>query len=177
LWLAGLASRADEEAGGHGLGVVGMCLTGAMPLELFPLANVKAAVISQPSLPIALGPFGKGHTDATGVADPTLQRVRDSGLPLLAFRFREDKISPAARMGRFERTFGDQLTLFEPSSKNTPPGEDNKHSVLTGPWTSADMTTARAMLSDYLHAQLDDLNGDSARTAGPDSPSLSPDRE
>jgi dienelactone hydrolase len=55
-WLRALARRAHSDCGGRGVGAVGMCFTGGFALAMMTEPSVVAPVLSQPSLPLAIGP-------------------------------------------------------------------------------------------------------------------------
>ena len=54
-WLRALAARSTTGAAGPGVGVVGMCFTGGFALGMMVDDAVIAPVLSQPSLPFAVG--------------------------------------------------------------------------------------------------------------------------
>src|SRR5579872_2011160 len=67
-WLRALARKVHAECGGRGVGAVGMCFTGGFALAMMTEQSVVAPVLSQPSLPLAVGPGGKrrgGFIDAS----------------------------------------------------------------------------------------------------------------
>src|ERR1700733_6882604 len=54
-WLRALARHAKAQCCGKGVGAVGMCFTGGFALAMMTEPAVVAPVLSQPSLPVALG--------------------------------------------------------------------------------------------------------------------------
>jgi dienelactone hydrolase len=54
-WLRALARKAHAECGGKGVGAVGMCFTGGFALAMMTEPSVVAPVLSQPSMPAAVG--------------------------------------------------------------------------------------------------------------------------
>ena len=107
---------------GRGVGVIGMCLTGGFVVNLMVEDAVLAPVACQPSLPFTkLG----APRDAIGVSPETLRAAvaRSKDVPLLCYRFRDDKISRHEQFVRLQREFGAGFEGHEL------PGTD--HSVLT----------------------------------------------
>jgi dienelactone hydrolase len=110
------------------IGVIGMCVTGAfvIPLVLSPL--VKAAVASQPAIPFSwsyllIGIGGRGKARQLNVCDGELAaaaaRLRRESVPLLALRFREDRICQPEKIERLRDAFGDRLEVRELSGGKT----------------------------------------------------------
>ena len=60
-WLRALAATEHERCAGPGVGVVGMCYTGGFGLAMTVEDAVVAPVLSQPSLPFALGAARKSR--------------------------------------------------------------------------------------------------------------------
>ncbi len=89
-WLRSLARHVHAEAGGPGVGAVGMCLTGGLALVMMVDPSVVAPVVAQPAVPVPLGPrraadIGLDADDLAAVQD----RVR-AGCPVLGVRYRDD---------------------------------------------------------------------------------------
>ena len=99
VWLRALARAAHLELGGPGVGVGGMCLTGGFALAMMVDDVVLAPVLSQPSLPMAVGTERKSDL---GVSDADLgrarQRCEDEDLCVLGLRFSGDRAAPAERL-------------------------------------------------------------------------------
>jgi dienelactone hydrolase len=132
-YLRALAKAAHEECGGAGVGVVGMCMTGNFALAMMVDDVVVAPVLSQPSLPFAMGAARKA---AVSLSDDELARVKertDAGTCVLGLRFTGDKLVPAARFETLRRVLGDGFVGVEiDSSKGNEAGVvTNAHSVLT----------------------------------------------
>ena len=132
-WLRALARKAHEECGGPGVGAVGMCLTGGFALAMMVDATTVAPVLSQPSLPLPLGP---GRKEAIGISDGDLERVKarcGEGACVLGLRFTEDWFVPGARFEALRRELGDAFLAVEiDSSEGNPNGiPRSAHSVLT----------------------------------------------
>ncbi|MFM6852380.1 MAG: dienelactone hydrolase family protein [Terrabacter sp.] len=89
-WLRSLARRVHDEAGGVGVGAVGMCFTGGFALAMMLEPVVVAPVLAQPAVPVPLTPrraadIGLDPGDLVAVCD----RVR-AGCPVLGVRYRDD---------------------------------------------------------------------------------------
>ena len=89
-WLRSLAHRVHDEAGGVGVGAVGMCFTGGFALAMMVDPVVVAPVLAQPAVPVPLTPrraadVGLDPGDLAAVRD----RVR-GGCPVLGVRYRGD---------------------------------------------------------------------------------------
>ena len=134
-WLLALSREEHARCGGPGVGVVGMCFTGGFALGMMVDDAVIAPVLSQPSLPFAIG---KARSADVGVSDADLDRVKqrceaDPSLCLLGLRFTDDRTSPHGRFATLERALGDSFVGVEiDSSSGNPYGHPRTaHSVLT----------------------------------------------
>jgi dienelactone hydrolase len=54
-WLRALGRNLHQETGGSGIGAIGMCFSGGFVLGMMVDDHLRAAVASQPSLPLACG--------------------------------------------------------------------------------------------------------------------------
>ena len=124
-WLRALAKKLHAEAGGKGVGAVGMCFSGGFALGMMVDDIMVAPVLSQPSLPF---PFGKKRAadlnlspdDAAVIA----QRAAD-GCTVLGLRFDQDR-AVGDRFSSLRELLGDAFVAIElPSQKKS------DHSVLT----------------------------------------------
>src|SRR5690349_9278468 len=73
-WLRALARDLKAQAGGPGVGAVGMCLTGGFALAMAVDDELLAPVLSQPSMPM---PLGRARRESLGLSDDDLARVKD----------------------------------------------------------------------------------------------------
>jgi dienelactone hydrolase len=92
----------------RGIAVIGMCLTGALPITLMQRPCVVAPVIAQPSIPLfAITPEGKR---AFGVSkedlDAAVKRAKEEHLRVFGTRYEEDTISPKERLEAIAAAFG-----------------------------------------------------------------------
>src|SRR5438067_4821552 len=109
-WLRALARSLHDECGGPGVGVVGMCFTGGFALAMMADARVLAAVLSQPSLPFAIG--AKRRRDL-GLSAGDLAKVKAKcaaeDITVLGLRFTGDRNVPAERFARLREELGDHF--------------------------------------------------------------------
>ena len=133
-WLRALARDLHEQAGGPGVGAVGMCFSGGFALAMAVDDEMLAPVLSQPSMPF---PLGKARAGALGLSDADLARVKDrvtgDDLCVLGLRFSKDRAVPDARWARYRADFGDNFIGVDiDSSPGNPNGiKRTSHSVLT----------------------------------------------
>lgn len=106
-WLDELIVNFPERFPGnytdHGIGVVGMCLTGTLPLALLEHPLVVAPVVSQPAVPMAIFPWLKSDLGLSpGDLANARRRLCTENLQILGFRFENDWICPTERFQRLE---------------------------------------------------------------------------
>jgi dienelactone hydrolase len=98
----------DKTEGTNAMGVIGMCLSGSLPLALLSEPSVKAVVLSQPALPLER--FTYVQRAALGLSASNLcqasNRVAKEGIPILGLRFGTDKICQAQRFETLQYEFG-----------------------------------------------------------------------
>ncbi|MGB9121200.1 MAG: dienelactone hydrolase family protein [Candidatus Angelobacter sp.] len=100
-WLNELLPSIHRECGNKGVGVVGMCLTGALPLALTGSGDVRAVVLCQPALPY----FSHSGLD---VSETDIKTAKDHNVDILALKFSADGKSPDARWRTLEKKFSDE---------------------------------------------------------------------
>jgi len=133
-WLRALARDLHERAGGNGVGAVGMCFSGGFALAMAVDDEMLAPVLSQPSMPFAVG---KARAGALGLSDADLARVKErvtnDDLCVLGLRFSKDRAVPDARWARYRAELGDNFIAVDiDSSPGNPHGiTRTAHSVLT----------------------------------------------
>jgi dienelactone hydrolase len=136
-WLRALARKAHGECGGRGVGAVGMCFTGGFALAMMTEPAVVAPVLSQPSLPLAVGPGGKARGARIDVSPTEIacarRRFAEEGLSMIGLRFDGDPTVPRERFDTLEREFGpDAFERWDiDPAEGKPGGMKNAHSVLT----------------------------------------------
>lgn len=106
----------------HGVGVIGMCLTGNFAISLMADDSVLAAVSSQPSMPF--NDPSALHMSATDVAE--IKTNIDKNEPIKIYRFEGDWMCKASKFKRLNTTFNDEKERLQ---FRTLPGKH--HSVLT----------------------------------------------
>lgn len=124
-WLRALARHVHAEVGGRGVGAVGMCFSGGFALGMMLDEIMVAPVLSQPSMPFAVGKkrarsLHLSPDDAAAVADRAAQ-----GCEVLGLRYDGDKLV-GDRFTSLRELLGDSFVAVElPSTKKS------DHSVLT----------------------------------------------
>ena len=147
-WLRALARDLHEQAGGPGVGAIGMCFTGGFALAMAVDDDMLAPVLSQPSLPFAIG---KARSRSLGLSDADLARVAArSDLCVLAMRFTQDRFVPAARFEHLKEVLGDRVIAIEIS--NHP--DDNPHEIPR----AAHSVVTEHLVEEPGHPTLDALN-------------------
>ena len=136
-WLRALARQAHAECGGRGVGAVGMCFTGNFALAMMTEPAVVAPVLSQPSLPLPMGP-GKAKRAAGIGASPAeiacaRKRMEDEDLTMLGLRFLGDPFVPDERFAAMREALGPRFEAIELDPKDAAPNQlmAMPHSVLT----------------------------------------------
>lgn len=132
-WLRALGQHLHEEAGGPGIGVVGMCFTGGFALALAVDERVLVPVLSQPSLPL---PISRSRRRAIDASDEQLRAVAaraSDGLCTIGLRFTNDSLVPSERFELLREHLGDAFIAVEiDSSEGNAHGfAKDAHSVLT----------------------------------------------
>lgn len=127
---ADLASRTP----GHGVGVIGMCFTGAFALAAAVDDSVLASVISQPGMPL---PIGRARQLDAGVSaaefDRIAERANAGEVCAIGLRFSNDVGVPEGRFATIKKRLGDAFEVIQLDSSPGNPGGFNRsaHSVLT----------------------------------------------
>jgi dienelactone hydrolase len=124
-FLRALARSLHNELGGRGVGALGMCFSGGFALGMMVDDIVVAPVLSQPSMPFAIGK--KRGADLNLSPDDALavqQRAAD-GCEVLGLRFTGDKLV-GDRFATLRKLIGDQFITVE-----LPSATKRDHSVLT----------------------------------------------
>ncbi|MEZ5238757.1 MAG: dienelactone hydrolase family protein [Microthrixaceae bacterium] len=133
-WLRALAAHEHERCGGPGVGAVGMCFTGGFALAMATDPRLVAPVLSQPSLPFAVGGRRSRNID-TSPEDLELVRQRcaaEEGFEVLGLRFRGDRFVPAERFGFLREQLGESFVAIELDDEDAAPEAPMApHSVLT----------------------------------------------
>ncbi len=111
-WLRSLARELHETAGGPGVGVVGMCVTGGFALAMMVDPVVVAPVVAQPATPL---PLGSARAADLGLSEQDVTRVVErvaAGCPVLGVRYRQDW-STGTRFETLRRLLGEGFIAVE----------------------------------------------------------------
>ncbi len=142
-WLRALARALHEECGGAGVGAVGMCFTGGFALAMMTEPAVIAPVLSQPSLPLAIGIGGKARACAIDASDQEIRMARErlekEDRKLLGLRFVGDPLVPEARFEYLKEQLGERFEEVALDPADAAPDDSMPaHSVLTVHLNDAD---------------------------------------
>jgi dienelactone hydrolase len=132
-WLRALARHAHAECGGRGVGAIGMCFTGNFALAMMLDAPVLAPVLSQPSLPFAIGKSRRDGLHASPAEiEAAHEKIDNHGARILALRFIQDPMCPGERFARLRQEFGSAFEAIEIDERHASPRFPKPaHSVLT----------------------------------------------
>ena len=124
-WLRALGRSLHAEVGGSGIGAVGMCFSGGFALGMMVDELMQAPVLSQPSLPIAVGADRAGDLNLSpDDLEAVVQRAAN-GCEVLGLRFTGDRMV-GTRFATLRRLLGDAFIAVE-----LPSSASSDHSVLT----------------------------------------------
>ncbi len=123
VWLRDFADVHVARGRNEGYSVIGMCFTGNFALALAVDPRDAAAVMAQPSIPVWPGTLGLSRLDRKALQSRTDLRVQ-------GYRFRRDRLSPAAKLTAATRLLGSgRIETFPLSEPN-----ERQHSTITGYW-------------------------------------------
>jgi dienelactone hydrolase len=124
-WLRALARSLHNEVGGKGVGAVGMCFSGGFALGMMVDDIMVAPVLSQPSLPFAVGKARGTDLNLSPDDEAVIAERAANGCQVLGLRFTQDR-AVGDRFSSLRSLLGDAFIAIElPSSK------PSDHSVLT----------------------------------------------
>lgn len=124
-WLRALARWLHGEVGGVGVGAVGMCFSGGFALGMMVDDLMVAPVLSQPSLPFAVGARRSGDLGLSPDDAIVVRRRASEGCAVLGLRFTGDRLV-GERFAALRDLLGDSFVAVEfPSPRRS------AHSVLT----------------------------------------------
>jgi len=151
-WLRELARVEHQRCGGLGVGAVGMCFSGGFALGMMVDPVVVAPVLSQPSLPFALG---KTRKSDLGLSPEDLEAVKArvaEGICVMGLRFTGDMAVPVERFARLRQELGENFIGVEiDSSADNPWGYSKRsHSVLSEHYSDAEGSPTRVALEQVL---------------------------
>ena len=124
-WLRALAQQIHSEVGGVGVGAVGMCFSGGFALGMMVDDIMVAPVVSQPSMPFAVGAKRSADLNLSPSDEARIVERSQAGCQVLGLRFTGDKLV-GTRFDSLHKLLGDAFVAveFESSTKQD-------HSVLT----------------------------------------------
>ena len=124
-WLRALARQLHAEVGGIGVGAVGMCFSGGFALGMMVDDIVVAPVLSQPSLPFAIGGSRAADLNLSESDQARVVERAQTGCQVLGLRYTGDKLV-GTRFATLRKLLGDAFIAVEFASTNK-----QDHSVLT----------------------------------------------
>ena len=124
-WLRALARQMHGEVGGVGVGAVGMCFSGGFALGMMVDDIMVAPVLSQPSMPFAVGSNRSADLNLSPSDEARIVERAQAGCQVLGLRFTGDKLV-GTRFDSLRKLLGDAIVAveFESTTKQD-------HSVLT----------------------------------------------
>lgn len=144
-WLLGVVDKikGKRKHRNQPIGVIGMCLTGAMPLALLGRPEVRAVVVAQPTLPLI------GDESDLGISrqewGTALCRVRTGEVKVFGVRFRHDTTASRTKHIRLKECLGagfedweitDRAYAFTNRDGQLVYIRQSSHSTLTFEWCS-----------------------------------------
>ena len=144
-WLRALARNLHNEVGGPGVGAIGMCFSGGFALAMMVDDIMVAPVLSQPSMPFAVGKKARG-ADLNLSADDAMVVARRAaeGCQVLGLRVTGDKLV-GDRFASLRRLLGDAFIAVE-----LPSSSSRDHSVLTEQRDEASVQKVLGFLRERL---------------------------
>jgi dienelactone hydrolase len=124
-WLRALARQLHEEAGGPGVGAIGMCFSGGFALGMMLDERMIAPVLSQPSLPFAIGKKKSSDLNLSADDAVVIANRAAAGCQVLGLKFSDDKLV-GDRFSALRNLLGDAFIGIE-----FPSASKKDHSVLT----------------------------------------------
>lgn len=124
-FLRALARNLHLEVGGPGVGAVGMCFSGGFALGMMVDDIMLAPVLSQPSMPFAMGAARGADLNLSPDDALVVAKRATEGCQVLGLRYRDDKLV-GTRFDSLRSLLGDAFIAVELESP-TP----KAHSVLT----------------------------------------------
>jgi dienelactone hydrolase len=124
-WLRALAKSLHAEVGGVGVGAIGMCFSGGFALGMMVDDIMVAPVLSQPSMPFALGKARAADLNLSPDDELIVKQRAEAGCQVLGLRFTGDKLV-GTRFESLRKLLGDAFVAVEFASSTKA-----DHSVLT----------------------------------------------
>lgn len=144
-FLRALGRQLHSEVGGKGIGALGMCFSGGFALGMMIDDHMVAPVLSQPSLPFAMGKKRGANLHLSADDERAVQRRAAAGCEVLGLRYTGDRLV-GDRFSTLRDLIGDKFVAIElPSSKKS------DHSVLTEQRDEASVQRVISFFKDKLH--------------------------
>ena len=124
-WLRALAKYLHAEIGGKGVGAIGMCFSGGFALGMMVDDIMLAPVLSQPSLPFALGAKRSADLNLSEQDKRRIAQRAEAGCQVLGLRYTGDRLV-GTRFAELHKLLGDAFVAVEFDSTTK-----SDHSVLT----------------------------------------------
>jgi dienelactone hydrolase len=124
-WLRALARQLHTEVGGIGVGAVGMCFSGGFALGMMVDDIMVAPVLSQPSLPFAIGRSRAADLNLSESDQARVVERAQAGCQVLGLRYTGDKLV-GTRFATLHELLGESFIAVEFASTSK-----QDHSVLT----------------------------------------------
>jgi dienelactone hydrolase len=124
-WLRALAKYLHAEIGGKGVGAIGMCFSGGFALGMMVDDIMLAPVLSQPSLPFALGAKRSADLNLSEQDKRRIAQRAEAGCQVLGLRYKGDRLV-GTRFAELHKLLGDAFVAVEFDSTTK-----SDHSVLT----------------------------------------------
>ena len=124
-WLRALAQQLHAEVGGIGVGAVGMCFSGGFALGMMVDDIMVAPVLSQPSLPFAIGGSRGADLNLSESDQARLVERAQAGCQVLGLQYTGDKLV-GTRFATLRKLLGEAFIAVEFASTSK-----QDHSVLT----------------------------------------------
>jgi dienelactone hydrolase len=124
-WCRALGRSLHADVGGPGVGAVGMCLTGGFAIGMMVDDVVVAPVVSQPSLPFAIGSRRGADLNLSPDDRAAVEARAAAGCDVLGLRFADDRLV-GTRFSSLHELLGDRFISVELPSRHR-----RDHSVLT----------------------------------------------
>jgi dienelactone hydrolase len=124
-WLRELAKYLHAEIGGKGVGAIGMCFSGGFALGMMVDDIMLAPVLSQPSLPFALGTKRSADLNLSEQDARRIAQRAEAGCQVLGLRYSGDRLV-GTRFAELHKLLGDAFIAVEFDST-----AKSDHSVLT----------------------------------------------
>ncbi len=124
-FVRALARSLHDELGGPGIGAIGMCFSGGFALAMMVDDFVIAPVLSQPSIPFAIGKQARANLNLSPDDAQAVARRAAAGCQVLGLRYAGDRLV-GDRFTSLRALLGDAFLAVELPSRTM-----RDHSVLT----------------------------------------------